>query len=186
MLDAPGGVAPSPSPGVDITMGLQPNDNWCWAYVASAIARFFDPGSPWTPCALANEAFGNAAHVNCCTDYYSSICDKRFHLKDAMQNITGNLKQPIPGAIDVVQIRQELTNGAPLCVRIRFPGDPEDGGHDVIIRSVGQDLEGRDTVSILDPRLEGISWWPISELRNNYGIGGGRWVETYTTKPKSA
>jgi Papain-like cysteine protease AvrRpt2 len=184
-LDAPATAEAPPSLNLDIDVGLQPNQNWCWACVASAISMFLDSGSTWTQCALANAAFGDSARCDCCNDVSSPICDNRYHLIDAMTNFTHNLKQSFPGPIGAAEIRQELQRGLPVGVRIRFPGDTDDGGHDVIIGGIGQDSEGQDIVIVADPALEGVSSWPISDLSDNYGTGGGQWVETYTTKPRS-
>ena len=175
---------PSPNP-LPIDAGKQPNDNWCWAYVAAAISRYHDGDqTPWTACNLANAAFGGHGQIDCARHVNSKICDRTYHLKDAFRNFTRNLREPPVGPVDAETIRHEiLVKRAPVCVRVLWPGG-RDHGHVFIIRGIGVDSRGHDIVMITDP-IFGESRWRLADLRYKYQSGNGYWDETYFTQPSS-
>lgn len=173
-------------PPVTVTVPVekQINDNGCWAYVASAISMFYTHNTgPWTPCALMNEVYGNAACFDCCNDVSDPRCDKIMHIEDVFRDITHNLREPpISGHVTAAEIREQLLAQAPVCIRILWPGG--DGlAHDVIITGIRTDSEGQWWVDIADPKRNPINnEWPLSELfQDNYG-NGGAWQYTYFTQ----
>lgn len=169
---------------LNIDAGKQPNDNWCWAYVARAISKFHDPAtSQWTPCKLANAAFKPVPAMDCCTHVHHATCDRTYHLKDAFKEFTKNLRAELQRPITAAEIRAEIANKSPICVRVLWPGEG-DRGHVFIIRGIGKNSMGRDVVVVTDP-VYGDGTWELRDLLKNYTSSRGQWHETYLTCPSN-
>ncbi|SKC45873.1 papain-like cysteine protease family protein [Ohtaekwangia koreensis] len=145
--------------------------NLCWAAVASSVSKFYDPSSTFTQCKLANQAF---KRDDCCTDL--TKCDAPFSLDEPLK-YTGNFVSMHGGAPSFDLIKQQITNGRLVCVRIEWrSGD----GHFVVIHG----FHDNGTIDVQDP-------WPernpgtitLLELELFYKDLGAI-TDYYLTKPQ--
>src|SRR5262249_28827267 len=63
-------------------MQQQLQSNWCWAAVASSVAKHYDQTSGWPQCEIANQELGQTC---CCTNGGSPDCDKPWCLDLALK-----------------------------------------------------------------------------------------------------
>jgi hypothetical protein len=152
-----------------------PQNEWCWAAVASTVSMFYSSTSTWTQCAIACKALGNGT---CCKTPLSSDCDVPWDLDKALE-ITGNLSGPaVNDQMTPADLVAEMTKQAPVGIRFDWDGGR---GHFVLIYAARDDGGGTGTVAITDP-LYGDSVHAISDLNGNYLNGKGQWTDTYKTR----
>jgi hypothetical protein len=168
-LEAAGMIA------LDIHVQHQEQGNWCWAAVASSVAKFLSGYSPWSQCAVASAIFPGG---KCCENGSSSACDKPCELDIALEK-TGNLKSPVVNdQVEPADLVSSLKDGKPVCIRIAWATDK---GHFAVIRAASDDGSGAGHVVISDPIFK-ESYHDISDLNGNYLNGDGRWTDTYYTQ----
>jgi hypothetical protein len=166
-------------PGLHVE--LQRHTNWCWAAVASAVARHHDPATRFArQCDVANEhlkrtlstpeAQAAAGVGQCCA---GGLCNLEAALDQAL--ITVGRDGPIKaGPLAFDALWEELPGL--LCARIEHP----QRGHFVAI--AGASLHGNQRqVLVADPAVDGAFWCPYSVFRDSY-LGDGVWTTTYWTE----
>ncbi len=104
----------SPNSSLLFVIQKQAALNLCWAAVASSVSKFYDKNSSYTQCKLANYAFNT---TDCCNNLNS--CDRPWFLDKAL-SYTGNLKEMKSGTPSFDLIKNEITNGRLICVRIEW------------------------------------------------------------------
>jgi len=152
---------------LDFDLRRQEGDSWCWAACASAVSAYFDPGSPWTQCAVAEATLGRSG---CCVDV--DACDEPSYVYQALE-VTKNLSARFKGPVGRDHLIGELRSGRPIVARIEYPGI----GHFVVIdgyRRVG-------TVRVSDPADESKRHLMLQALVRNYNRRGV-WSHTYFTR----
>jgi hypothetical protein len=162
----------------NFTMQCQCHSNWCWAAVAASVSAYYDPGSDFTQCKLANIEL----HRNDC-------CDVPCHTDDAEFNVLNTLASPLNRVGCLLEMRQnqratpaevqqETEAARPLCVRVVWRGG---GGHFLAI--VGYVRESRRLV-IKDPFFQSTEI-DYDQFCTQYQNGRGVWTDTYYTTAAS-
>lgn len=151
-------------------MQTQQQSQWCWAAVTASVAGFYNSGSDWTQCSLANAELGQ---TTCCADGSTSQCNQWWYL-DRSLGRTGNLTGVEMGTLTVEGIDAELDNQRPVGARVQWS---DGSGHFVIISGVGVDAK---TIAIEDP-FYGSSFMSYDTFKDNYQGLGGFWERTYRT-----
>ena len=104
----------------------QQQTQWCCAAVSNSVARFYDPGSAWTQCAVVNAEMGQAT---CCTDGSSAACNQPWYLDLALMRV-GCLQSVSAGTMPFAMLQSLLNYDTPPCARQAWAGG---GGHFVAI-----------------------------------------------------
>ncbi len=169
-----GGAPPGREP-LPFAMQHQLQREWCWAAVAASVSRFYDVGSPWTQCRLANEELGQ---TTCCADGSTRDCNKPWLLENALGRTRNMNGFPVAGSATMGSIATEIDGRRPVGVRIGWvnAAGQEVGGHFVVIDGYA-DL---DLLDIQDPWY-GPSTVSLEGLLFHYK-GNGRWTHTYYTR----
>jgi len=152
----------------------QQEDEWCWAAVAVSVDQYFNDASARTQCDLVSDVLG----VKCCGD--SDDCDKPNDLEKALGNKigVGKLREPVQNrALEFAEIRDQLAQGFPVCVRIEWP---DGGGHFVVIDGADT-VGGVQAVHIQDP-LHDATTISYRDFLTRYRLVG-RWTDTYLVQP---
>jgi hypothetical protein len=153
-------------------MQPQQQSNWCWAATATRVALFYQPGSGWQQCGVAN---GELARTDCCGAGASGPCNVYGFLDQAL-TVVGHLDHWVGGIATTAQIEDEVTFARPLGIRVAWSGG---GAHFLVIK--GQySAGGIDYVSVDDP-IYGRSDVNYATLQTTYK-GSGTWTHTYYTK----
>jgi hypothetical protein len=162
---------------IDFRMQDQCHSNWCWAAVAASVSAFY--GNSVTQCEIANQELKRA---DCC----ATPC----HTDNVAFNDTHTLGSPL-NQVDCLDrevrfekatfkdLQKEIDASRPLCARIIWP----DGtAHFVVI--VGYVLGEALTTLILADSLYGSqSETGYDRFCTDYQGIGGKWNDTYYTKP---
>jgi hypothetical protein len=161
---------------LNFTMQHQQQTNWCWAAVSSSVSHFYNAGSPWSQCKIANSELGRA---DCCGSGASGPCNQDGYL-DVALGITGNLKSWTGGTESYATVENQINGQHPLCVRIGWSGG---GGHFIALTGYF-DLNFIffvfQLVTVDDPWY-GRSIIPYSTVVSSYQ-GSGSWTHSYFTK----
>jgi hypothetical protein len=162
-------------------MELQQADFWCWAAVASSVARHYAPASAWTQCKVASAMLGG---FDCCLNAHSPVCNQMARLDIALTR-TGNLAPngARSGPATPEQLLEQIGRLSPARVvgcGIRWANDPH-GGHFVVVHGLSIDSNGVLWVAVADPKF-GSSAHPYNTFANSY-LGIGQWVFSYNTEP---
>jgi hypothetical protein len=153
-------------------MQPQQQSNWCWAATATSVALFYQPGSGWQQCGVAN---GELARTDCCGAGASGPCNVYGFLDQAL-TVVGHFDHWVGGIATTAQIENEVTFARPLGIRVAWSGG---GAHFLVIK--GQySAGGIDYVSVDDP-IYGRSDVNYATLQTAYK-GSGTWTHTYYTK----
>ena len=88
---------------------------------------------------------------------------------------TGNFSKSTSGAPSIANIRQEIDNGHPLCLRIGWSGG---GGHAILANGYNRDF---NMVAVADPWY-GSSDVSLPSLQSAYQ-GSGSCTDQYYVKP---
>jgi hypothetical protein len=164
---------------LDLRVETQSVANWCWAEVASAITRYLDR-STLNACRLASMVHD----CDCCETPDSRKCAREFHVRDAMERYTRNLREEIHGRgghmLTGDLVRQELAAGYPICLRLTWRLAPRNAlRHTVIVRGIDGDV-----VNVADPYF-GYTLIDLEDLNNDYGMARGKIDAVYLTKRAS-
>jgi hypothetical protein len=156
------------------TMQHQEQTQWCWSATATSVAHYYNSASPWTQCSLVNAELGRS---DCCTDPSSANCNQPWTLSTVLTRV-GHLASFTSASTSFADLRAELDNGRPLCVRIGWSGG---GGHfNVVGCYTWNILFGLESVQIEDPWY-GTSVWDYDTFRTAYQ-GTGSWTHSYKTQ----
>lgn len=163
-----GGTPAAHERALDFAVGSQDQLNWCWAAVSAAVARFYDPGTPWTQCRIAN---AELERNDCCAEGASGACNVPWSLRSALARV-GHLGSWIPAPVPFGAIVSCIDDGNVLCARTEWaPGE----AHFVVIFGYGH--AGARELVVADP-WNGTSRLPYHELRDRY-LGVGTWTDSY-------
>jgi hypothetical protein len=154
---------------LDFAIQEQEQDNWCWAACAASTAVFFDPGTGWTQCSVAN---GELRRTDCCDDPVPGACDVYGFLDDAL-GIVGHFDSMTSSQEPESTLHAEIAAHRPLGVRIAWSGG---GAH--FAMCIGDDAAG--TVTVADP-FYGTNTIPYTTLQTGYE-GSGTWTHSYFTR----
>jgi hypothetical protein len=143
--------------------------NWCWAAVAHAVERHYQP---WSAAAHQCEVASRTLGHGCCPP--QAACDVQIDLARALQAVHhyGGTDLPV-GSYDA------LWRAVPdlLCARIE---DSRRGGHFVAIAGAWQTAQDQMIV-VGDPKYTAYFVCKFSVFRNGYP-GNGHWTHTYRTQ----
>lgn len=163
-----------------LTAAPQQQTLWCWAAVADSISHFYDPGSAWTQCTIAN---AELAQTTCCANGATAVCNKAWYLHNALTRV-GCLQSMTSGTLTFAAVRSLINADTPPCARQGWNGG---GGHFVAIvgylqGSIGVLVGGRSTTKrlrISDP------WYGDSVVDYDDFVAGyqgrGTWTHAYRT-----
>jgi hypothetical protein len=170
LTSAPIGGALPVSQLLRMTVQHQLQTQWCWAAVTTSVATYFR-NRQWTQCRMVNDRLGQRV---CCTDGASTVCNRPWYLDRALERV-GNLEDFTSGPLSLADVRADIDEGRPICVRIGWSGG---GGHFVAIAGYSE----AGVLDIQDPWF-GRSAVGYLAFRTRYR-GTGRWTHTYRTKPR--
>jgi Papain-like cysteine protease AvrRpt2 len=165
-----GGRRSLPSQQLPFTMERQIQTNWCWAATSSSVSAYFDNGSSWSQC---NVADATLSRRDCCGDGANGACNVPYYLDDALTS-TGNFDRFSNGTEPFGVVTNEIGSGRPLCIRV---GWRNGGGHFLCIIGCGQAASGAQYFHLADP-IYGTSQVPTSTLDGSYQ-SSGTWSHTY-------
>jgi Papain-like cysteine protease AvrRpt2 len=165
------GGAPACGNPLRFTMQQQQQTQWCWAAVSVSVNLFYHPASGQTQCAVANVAMNQ---TTCCQNGGTAQCNQPWFLDQALQ-IVGDLNAWSPGKAAFANVRSEVDNCRPLCLRIGWNGG---GGH--FVTAYGYSTQPNRRINIADPWY-GNSVVPYAPFPSGYQ-GGGTWTDSYTTR----
>lgn len=150
----------------------QAHQNWCWAAVAVSVARFYDAGTAWTQCRVANAELDRS---DCCGAGGTGACDVPGFLHTSLGRV-GHLDRWNAAASSFQAVATEVDRGNPLCARVAWD---QGGAHFVAVSgySGGGVRRATGVVSVADPWY-GNSDVPYSEFRERYR-GSGAWTHSY-------
>jgi hypothetical protein len=155
---------------LDLTMQVQRESAWCWAAVATSLARHYASRSDWTQCRLVSHVLKRRG---CCQDGGRPACDRPLDLWTAIGAV-GHLAKMTRGPASLARVRKEIDHGRAIGCSIEWSFG---GGHAVLIDGYA----GRDLVQVRDP-LFGTSTLPYRDFRRRY-TAFGTWTVTSYTKP---
>ncbi len=158
------------SRSLSFTMQLQTQSQWCWAATSTSTSHFYNAGSTWTQCTVANATLGE---TTCCSSPSSSACNKPWFLDQALTT-THNFDHFVGGQITMAQVKAEIDAGRPVGARIGWSGG---GGHFMVISGYST---LSNTLTIRDP-IYGTSTIAFSTFQSSYQ-GSGKWTHTYYTR----
>jgi len=154
------------------SMQRQQQFNWCWAATAASVALYYQPGSGWTQCSVAN---GETSRNDCCGAGASGPCNIYGFLETSLARV-GHFDRIVSGVATLNDIENEVTFARPLGIRVAWTGG---GAHFLCIR--GHYIAGGiDYLSVDDP-IYGRSEVTYSALQSAYQ-GIGTWTHTYYTR----
>lgn len=153
------------------TMQRQQQSNWCWAATSVSIARYYDPNSTWTQCAMAN---GQLDRSDCCGAGASGPCNVYGFLDGSLKR-AGHLDHMEGGTVPYDGVRGQMLARRPLGIRVAWSGG---GAHFVAATGV----EEGDLVVVSDCGSGTTSVVAYDTLRTAYN-GSGTWTHSYYTKP---
>lgn len=153
-----------------LTMELQEQTNWCWSAVATSTARYYDPQSTWTQCAVVNAELGVAM---CCENGGDAACNQPWYLDRALGRV-GRFGVMANSKATWEAVTHEIDERRPLGVRIAWNGG---GGHFVVVSGYET---GAETIDVRDPWF-GDSSVSHAVFPDTYQTGGS-WTHSYTTR----
>ncbi|MFD2265415.1 papain-like cysteine protease family protein [Lacibacterium aquatile] len=152
----------------------QRQDNWCWAAVATSLAKYYDPNTPWTQETVANLELDRD---DCQHSQTGGTCDKVRHLENVLKKMGMLAEWPTKYALPVGSVRKDIEQGNPVGIRIGWRDSK--GHYAVIVAISGDGLDASYYVS--DPMYDdGIC--SRKTLYGNYQGQGGGWNESFRTK----
>ncbi len=180
-MKTPGGT----SRCTGLVVDPQQQTQWCWAAVSNSVSHFYDPGSAWTQCAVANAEMGQSG---CCSDGTSAACNQPWYLDLALTRV-GCLQSVSAGTLPVATVLSLLNADTPPCARQGWAGG---GGHFVAIvcgfRYQSGLMSGTTSTALTAYRLQ-ISdpWYGDSIVDYSTFVSGyqgtGTWTHSYLTQP---
>lgn len=150
-------------------MQAQQQSNWCWAAVSTSVAEYFDSGSGWTQCKVANGELGRS---DCCGTGASGPCNVYGTLDTSLTRV-GHLDHMAGGTATYSTVTSEVAEGRPVGARTAWSGG---GAHFLAI--IGT-LPG-NFYAVDDP-IYGKSDVSEATFKTAYQ-GTGSWTHTYFTR----
>jgi hypothetical protein len=149
--------------------------NWCWAAVATSVARYYLPSSSLRQCDVVDHQLGLK---DCCTSSPPpEHCNEPEYTENALEYVGHfDSKRGIVAYNDVVAALEKLT---PPCIRI---GWPDEGGHSIGVSGCQPDSE---LLFVSDPSSGG-SIVTYQALTTGHYRGSGKWTDTYLTKENAS
>jgi hypothetical protein len=154
------------------TMQPQQQANWCWAAVSTSVSHYYDTGSAWTQCLVANDQLGRN---DCCGGGASGPCNVYGFLDQALQTV-GCFVSIQGGTSTFATIDGEIAAGRPVGIRVAWNGG---GAHFLAI--IGT-REWSPTYVAVDDPIFGKSDHTWDDLRTSYQADGDSWTHTYFTQ----
>ena len=154
----------------------QTQTNWCWAATSTSVSLFFDSGSRWTQCKVANTTLGKS---DCCGSGANGHCNVPYYLDDALTT-TGNFDRFATGTEDFSSVQEEINRNRPLCIRVGWFGG---GGHFLCIVGWIEAASGTSYYDLSDP-IYGDSQVALATLGGSYQ-GSGTWSHSYFVRSTS-
>ncbi len=99
-------------------MQHQQQTNWCWAATATSVAHYYDAGSTWAQCQVANSQTGR---TDCCAGGASTACNTA-QVLDGPLRIVGHFDHMTSAAETYGSVRGQINVGRPMCLRVAWPG----------------------------------------------------------------
>jgi hypothetical protein len=144
---------------------------WCWAAVATSIARYYNSVSDVTQCLIVNRTLGRR---DCCFDGPDTEpCNVQGRLSDALRVVGHYAGQQ---EADVAEVCRQIDQERPVGIFIRW--SPTDG-HFASICGYGDTPVGIEFV-VADPRY-GNRAVLASDLLGRRYRGAGVWTDLYLT-----
>jgi hypothetical protein len=156
------------------TMQRQQQTNWCWAAVAASVAQYYDPGTRWTQCLVANAQW---FRTDCCGGGAAGPCNEYGWLDRALGAV-GHLTRVEGGTSTFAVIDAEIAAGRPVGIRVAWRGG---GAHFVAIYGTGELMATGHYVAV-DDSIYGKSDHTWADLCTSYRGDGDRWTTTFFTK----
>jgi hypothetical protein len=156
---------------LDLIVPLQEQDKWCWAATSDGLSHYYDSGSTWTQCKVANAAL---SRTDCCGTGASGPCNV-YGLLDTALTSVGHYDYMVAFAADFQAVESEIDAEHPLGVRVAWAGG---GSHFVAIGGYGELPD--NYVHVEDPWY-GSSDVAYDTLKSGYQ-GNGTWTHTYWTR----
>jgi hypothetical protein len=165
-------------------------ENWCWASVGLALARFHAaPFIPASQCQLASRVLGVAG--GCCPpDQAPAVCDSMRSFDDVLHviGLPFDAANAFEGPVDFSTITFLVNQRRPVVVQLRWSSGL---GHVVVIfgyKQVTDESGTRNWVWVRDPLLEGsgqrVLWQgQDGQLRDELGALFGSWIYTFYPEP---
>jgi hypothetical protein len=167
---APAGGKPPKRQDLSFRMQPQTQTNWCWAATSTSVSHYFDHGSTWSQCKVANKTLSMS---DCCGGGANGPCNIPYYLDQALTS-TGNFDRFADGAEVPAKVRSEIKAGRPLCIRVGWAGG---GGHFLCIIGWIEAANGTLYYVLADP-IYGVSRVTLDTLRGSYQ-GSGTWTHSY-------
>ena len=160
---------------LDFDMQDQEQTKWCWAAVATSVALFYDPQTPWTQCTVAN---GQLHRNDCCGNGAAGPCNQYSFLASALELVGCLDSWDVNNSATFDEVRTEIDNQRALCFRVRWNGG---GAHFATI--VGYLAAGGPAGNLIwaEDSLFGRSQIAFDRFPADYPNGGGDWTDTYYT-----
>jgi hypothetical protein len=180
LLAQPGGPLGGAGPtSGQLAFRIEPQrqTNWCWAAVSVSVARFYDPASSWTQCAVADRAW---SRQDCCGTEGSDerTCNQDWFLDSALE-ITRCLVGMEQRAFTFDEVLGEIGRGAVVGCRVEWSGGR---GHFMVIVGWRIGDRGKRYIDIADP-IYLDTQIVFDEFARHYH-GGGDWTHSYRTRPQ--
>jgi hypothetical protein len=165
-----------------LTVEHQQQTQWCWAAVSNSVSHYYDPGSTWTQCTIANAELGQ---TGCCTNGSSAACNKPWYLDKALTRV-GCFQSIASGTLSFATIRSLIGAARPPCARQAWSGG---GAHfmaitccyEGILGLLGESGSMAKRLKITDP------WYGDSIVDYTTFVSGyqgtGSWTHSYRTEP---
>ena len=154
----------------------QQQSEWCWSAVSVSISLFYNAGSGWTQCSMANQELGQAT---CCQNGSTMQCDQPWYLDKALLRTT-NLNSVSSGHASFARVVSEIDQDRLLGVRIGWAGG---GGHFVTIGGYDDSDAANPLVYVEDPGPGAAPAWVAYNTLVGAYQGSGTWTHSYLTQP---
>jgi hypothetical protein len=151
-------------------MQSQEQANWCWSAVSTSVARFFDSGSQWTQCSVANTTLGE---TTCCVQGDGPNCNKPWTLDSALR-VVGHFRSKQSSPVGFQGVRGEIGNDRPVGIRVAWDAS---SAHFLVIDGWRVADSGQQYYFVSDS-IFGRSIWERSRLENSYQ-NVGTWTHSY-------
>jgi hypothetical protein len=160
--------------GTGIPLQHQEQVEWCWAAIAVAIDKYFNPSSSLRQCDVANRV---VRRDDCCgAGAGTTDCNVAEKLQDALASI-GRSRGAIPQAYSFEEVQTEIDAGRPVCARIEWASG---GAHFVALDGYRVLPSGAQHIHVADP-LNPPSEVDFDEFKSAYH-GEGTWTGTYLVR----
>jgi hypothetical protein len=164
----------------------QEDDFWCWAAVAVAVQRFYEPTSSTKQCELVADVLTAQGQLGsgtiCCPSASNPACDVLWYVYDALRAVGHYPDRYLEGPPGFGNVKGEIGRGRPVVCRVQWP---DGAGHFVAITGYSEG-PGVERVTVQDPLPTGIGaevGMDYDAFVSNYHSAGGRVTHTYWTIP---